>query len=549
MILLRPLRIWWLALALLLGLWWDGQVWSYLGGVTPERQRGRQRRRARWLTQEFLGLGSAFIKLGQLLSARPDVLPAELVEELATLQDRVPAFPFAVVQDLLEQELGERCAEIIDLENEPLGSASLAQVHRASLRSGRQVVLKVQRPGLERIFRLDLEVMQQVAASVQRHPRWGRGRDWIGIAQECRRVLLRELDFRLEAEHAARFRQQFLDDPGIRIPAVVWELSTRRVLCLDYVPGIKITDRQALLEAGIVPAAVAEKGAASYLQQLVRFGFFHADPHPGNLAVAADGALIYYDFGMMGQLSSRLRGRLGSMVRAAAGRDAAGLVKELQLAGVIASGVDPGPVRRLVRVMLEEALTPPFSANVLERLSGDLYDLVYGQPFRLPPELIFVMRALSTFEGVGRSLDSGFSLVAIARPYLLPLMTSSGSGSANDLFNEISRQAAEVGSRALGIPKRLDESLARIEQGDLQVQIRAGETDRLLRRMALAQQAAGQSMLLAGLAVAAALLAVSAQPALVIIPLVASLPVGLSWIKLQGRLKRDGRIDQFPGVG
>lgn len=555
MILLRPLRIWWLALALLLGLWWDGQAWSYVGGVTPERQRSRQRRRARWLTQEFLGLGSAFIKLGQLLSARPDVLPADLVEQLATLQDRVPAFPFAVVQDLLEQELGERCAEIIDLESEPLGSASLAQVHRASLRSGRQVVLKVQRPGLERTFRLDLEVMQQVAAAVQRHPRWGRGRDWIGIAQECRRVLLRELDFRLEAEHAARFRQQFLDDPGIRIPAVVWELSTRRVLCLDYVPGIKITDRQALLEAGIVPAAIAEKGAASYLQQLVRFGFFHADPHPGNLAVAADGALIYYDFGMMGQLSSRLRGRLGSMVRAAAGRDAAGLVKELQQAGVIAPGVDPGPVRRLVRVMLEEALTPPFSANVLERLSGDLYDLVYGQPFRLPPELIFVMRALSTFEGVGRSLDSGFSLVAIARPYLLPLMTSSGGSgggsgsSANDLFNEISRQAAEVGSRALGIPKRLDDSLARIEQGDLQVQIRAGETDRLLRRLALAQQAAGQSMLLAGLAVAASLLAVSARPALVIIPLLASLPVGLSWIKLQGRLKRDGRIDQLPGVG
>jgi len=548
-ILLRPLRIWWLALALLLGLWWDAQAWSYLGGVTPGRQQGRQRRRARWLTKEFLGLGSAFIKLGQLLSARPDVLPADLVEELATLQDQVPAFPFAVVQDLLEQELGERCAEIIDLESEPLGSASLAQVHRASLRSGRQVVLKVQRPGLERTFRLDLEVMQQVAAAVQRHPRWGRGRDWIGIAQECRRVLLRELDFRLEAEHAARFRQQFLDDPGIRIPAVVWELSTRRVLCLDYVPGIKITDRKALLAAGIVPAAVAEKGAASYLQQLVRFGFFHADPHPGNLAVAADGALIYYDFGMMGQLSSRLRGRLGSMVRAAAGRDAAGLVKELQQAGVIAPGVDPGPVRRLVRVMLDEALTPPFSANVLERLSGDLYDLVYGQPFRLPPELIFVMRALSTFEGVGRSLDSGFSLVAIARPYLLPLMTSSGGGGANDLFNEISRQAAEVGSRALGIPKRLDDSLARIEQGDLQVQIRAGETDRLLRRLALAQQAAGQSMLLAGLAVAAALLAASARPVLVIIPLVASLPVGLSWLKLQGRLKRDSRIDQLPGVG
>ena len=542
----RSLRIWSLALQLLFGLWWDGRRWTYPGGLTPERQALRQRRRARWLTARFLELGSAFIKLGQLLSARPDVLPADVVEELARLQDRVPAFSFSVVESILAEELGERCAEIIDLAEEPLGSASLAQVHRASLRSGRQVVMKVQRPGLEHDFRLDLEVLQQVAALVQRHPRWGEGRDWVGIAKECRRVLLRELDFRLEAEHAARFRQQFLDDPGIRIPSVVWELSTRRVLCLDYVPGIKINDRPALLAAGVDPAAVAEKGAASYLQQLVRFGFFHADPHPGNLAVAPDGALIYYDFGMMGQISERLRSRLGQMVRAAAGRDAAGLVAELQQAGVIAPGIDPGPVRRLVRLMLNEALTPPFSANVLERLSGDLYDLVYGQPFRLPAELIFVMRALSTFEGVGRSLDPGFSLVSIARPYLLPLMTSGGSR-ANEFIGELTRQAADVGSRALGIPRRLDENLARIEQGDLQVQIRAGETDRLLRRLALAQQSAGQSFLLGALAVAAALLAASARPALTAVPLVLGLPVGLGWLKVQGRLKREARLEQLPG--
>jgi len=542
----RPLRIWSLALQLLAGLWWDGRRWTYRGGWTPERAAARQRRRARWLTGQFLDLGSAFIKVGQLLSARPDVLPADVVEELAHLQDRVPAFPFAVVESILEQELGERRAEIIDIEVDPLGSASLAQVHRASLRSGRQVVFKVQRPGLERLFRLDLEVMQQVAAAVQRHPVWGRGRDWVGIAKECRRVLLRELDFRLEAEHAARFRQQFLDDPLIRIPAVVWELSSRRVLCLDYVPGIKITDRPALLAAGINPGAVAEKGAASYLQQLVRFGFFHADPHPGNLAVAADGALIYYDFGMMGQISERLRSRLGRMVRAAAARDASALVAELQQAGVIATGIDPGPVRRLVRLMLTEALTPPFDANVLDRLSGDLYDLVYGQPFRLPPELIFVMRALSTFEGVGRSLDPAFSLVAIARPYLLPLMTAGGTG-PNDLFNELTRQAADVGSRALGIPRRLDESLSRIEQGDLQVQIRAGETDRLLRRLALAQQSAGQSFLLGALGVAAALLAAGPRPVYTAIPLLLGLPVGWGWLRVQGRLRRDGRIDQLPG--
>jgi predicted unusual protein kinase regulating ubiquinone biosynthesis (AarF/ABC1/UbiB family) len=543
----RVLRIWAAVFQLLLWLWLDASNWSYPGGVSEARRAARQWRRARWLTAELLELGSAFIKLGQLLSARPDVLPASWVDELSRLQDSVPAFSFETAQALLEQELGDRCAEIIDLDPDPLGAASLAQVHRASLRSGRQVVFKIQRPGLERLFRLDLEVMQQVAAVLQRHPSWGVGRDWVSIAQECRRVLLRELDFRLEAEHAARFRQQFLDDPGIRIPAVVWELTTRRVLCLDYVPGIKINDREAILEAGIDPAVVAEKGAASYLQQLVRFGFFHADPHPGNLAVARDGALIYYDFGMVGSLSQGLRSRLGRMVTAAAARDAGALVSELQAAGVIAADIDPGPVRRLVRVMLTEALTPPFSANVIEKLSGDLYELVYGQPFRLPPELIFVMRALSTFEGVGRSLDPSFSLVAIARPYLLPLMTGSGNA-PNDLFNQLGRQAVEVGSRALGLPQRLDDSLVRIEQGDLQVQIRAGETDRQLRRMVTAQLAIGQSVLLGCLTLATALLAASARPALAVAPLILGVPVGLSWLKLQTRLRRDLRIEKLPGA-
>ena len=540
--LLRSLRIWRAVLVLLIRLWWDARPWTYPGGVTPERKERRQRELARWLVRELLALGSAFIKLGQLLSARPDLLPASWVEQLAQLQDKVPAVPFAQAEALLEKELGPRCQEVVDIDPVPLGSASLAQVHRAQLRSGRDVVLKLQRPGLERLFRLDLQVLEQVAAVLQRHPNWGRGRDWVAMARECRRVLLRELDFRLEAEHAARFRQQFLDDPEIRIPAVVWELTSRRVLCLDYLPGIKINDREALIANGIDPASVAEKGAASYLQQLVRFGFFHADPHPGNLAVAADGALIYYDFGMMGQLSSRLRSRFGAMVTAAAARDATALVQELQAAGVISAEIDPGPVRRLVRVMLKEALTPPFPSNVLERLSGDLYALVYGQPFQLPVELIFVMRALSTFEGVGRSLDPGFSLVAIAKPKLLPLMTSSGAG-PNDLFNELGRQVGAISSRAVGLPRRLDESLERLEQGDLQLQIRLGESDRQFRRMAVAQQSIGQSVLLGALALSAALLGASARPLWALLPAAAGVPVGMGWLKLQIKLRKDARLE------
>jgi len=162
---------------------------------------------------------------------------------------------------------------------------------------------------------------------------------------------------------------------------------------------------------------IAEIGAISYLKQLVNYGFFHEDPHPGNLAVSNEGKLIFYDFGMMGNISNNLQTRLGEMVKAAALRDASSLVSQLQQAGLISKDIDVGPVRRLVRLMLKEALTPPFSPNIIEKLSGDLYELVYETPFQLPVDLIFVMRALSTFEGVGRMLDPGFNLVSVTKPY------------------------------------------------------------------------------------------------------------------------------------
>jgi len=547
----RIARVWTFVVLLLLRLWWDRQPWVSRGPNRQERRRRRQRRRAQWLLQELIRLGPTFIKLGQLLSARPDVLPPDYVAQLSRLQDQVPSFPFSLARQLLSEELGERLNRIVFIEKTPLGSASLAQVHEARLEDGRAVVLKLQRPNLDRLFRLDLDVMQQVAGLLQRHPRWGRGRDWPALAAQCRRVLLRELDFGLEAEYAARFRQQFADDPMVRVPAVVWELCSRRVLCLDYMPGLKITDRQGLLELGLNPREVASRGLGSYLRQLVVFGFFHADPHPGNLAVAEDGGLIYYDFGMMGTVSPLLRSRIRRMVTYAASRDAAGLTEELQRVGLLAKGIDLGPVRRLVRLMLTEMLTPPFSSHVLEKLSGDVYDLVYGQPFRLPPDLIFVLRALSTFEGVGRTLDPGFTLVDIAKPYLVPLMSnqdnknSSSKSKGTDAFlGDLGRQAAEVGSRALGIPRRLDESLARLEQGDLQVQVRSGDSERILRRLVLAQQSSGQAVLLGALAIAAAILStsLSSSPWLALLPLVAMAPVVKGWLQANLRLRREERL-------
>ena len=533
-------------LNLLFYLWFDSKKWTYPMGFTEKKREKRNISRAKWLTKELVNLGSAFIKLGQLLSARADVVPSAWLNELSSLQDRVPSFPFNKVEEILTLQLGNSFEKIIYIDKNPIGSASLAQVHKAKLINNINVIFKVQRPDIEKFFKLDLDVMNQVAKVVQKIKFLSRGNDWVGIAMESKRVLLRELDFRIEAQYAARFKQQFMDDSDILVPSVFWDLSTSKVLCLEYLPGIKINDIKSLQNNDINTSSIAKIGATSYLKQLVNYGFFHADPHPGNLAVSKDGSLIYYDFGMMGFVSERIRGRLNSMIKAAALRNVSGLVKELQIAGLIEKDIEIGPVRRLIRIMLNEALTPPFDSKIIERLSGDISELAYGKPFRIPIELIFVFRALSTFEGVGRYLDPNFNLIAIAKPFLLPLMTSKDSDS-NDLFNELGRQVTEIGSKAVGLPKRLDENLERLEQGDLQLQVRMGESDRQLRRMINAQQSLSNSVLLGSLAITSALLASTDKPMLFIVPAIMGFPIALSWIKLKFKMRSDSRIDNFQG--
>ncbi len=544
----RAFRIWTVLLGLLFYLWFDSKKWTYLKGYTIIRREKRTTLRAKWVTKELINLGSAFIKLGQLLSARADVIPSAWVNELTSLQDRVPPFAFEKVDKILTNQLGNSYEKIISIDKSPIGSASLAQVHKARLNNEKNVIFKVQRPDIEKFFRLDLDVMNQVAKVVQRIKSLSRGNDWIGIAKESKRVLLRELDFRIEAQYAARFKQQFIDDSDILIPSVFWDLSTSKVLCLEYLPGIKINDIKSLKRNDIDTSSIAKIGATSYLKQLVNYGFFHADPHPGNLAVSKSGSLIYYDFGMMGFVSERIRGRLNSMIKAAALRDVSGLVKELQIAGLIEEDIEIGPVRRLIRIMLNEALTPPFDSQIIEKLSGDMSELAYGKPFRIPIELIFVFRALSTFEGVGRYLDPEFNLIAIAKPFLLPLMTSKNPDS-NDLFNELGRQVTEIGSKAVGLPKRLDENLERLEQGDLQLQVRMGESDRQLRRMINAQQTLGNSVLLGSLAISSALLASNSNQYLFLIPLIPGFPITLKWITLQFKMRNENRLDNFQGRG
>ena len=539
----RAFLIWKTLISLLINLWIDKIRFTIFQNNNNEKIRV-QIKRARIFTNQLIKLGSAFIKIGQLLSARPDLIPNTWIQELSKLQDQVPNFSFTQVEETIRNELGSKFNEIDQIICDPVGSASLAQVHRATLKDGKKVVFKVQRPNLKELFIIDLGIMQQIAGLLQKNKNWSRGRNWVEIAKECRKVLMKELDFNCEAQYAARFRQQFLDDENVEVPEVIWDMSSEKVLCLSYVEGTKISDLEKLKSQEIDLSKIAEIGAISYLKQLVNYGFFHADPHPGNLAVSSEGKLIFYDFGMMGNISNNLQTRLGGMVKAAALRDASSLVSQLQQAGLISKDIDVGPVRRLVRLMLKEALTPPFSPNIIEKLSGDLYELVYETPFQLPVDLIFVMRALSTFEGVGRMLDPGFNLVSVTKPYLIELMTSNNQ-SPNDLINQFGRQVGELGSKAVGIPKRIDESLERLEQGDLQLQIRMGESDRQFKKMFTAQKTLGHSILIGSLSIASALLVTNKQNNFALLPLFFALPISIDWIKCQLIMRKGSRLEKL----
>ena len=539
----RNLIIWRSLFFLLFQLWIDSLLFKFFIRNNIKKEK-IQRIRARWFTDELIKLGSAFIKIGQLLSARPDLIPKTWIEELTTLQDSVPQFSFEIVEEIISSELKEKFLEVKQIDPLPIGSASLAQVHKAKLINGREVVFKVQRPNLQTLFTIDLNIMQNIASILQKNKSWSKGRNWVEIAKECRKVLMKELDFNCEAQYAARFRQQFLDDENIDIPEVFWDMSTDKVLCLSYLKGTKINDITELQSKGLDLPKIAEIGAVSYLKQLVNFGFFHADPHPGNLAVSDSGKLIFYDFGMMGNISNNLQKRIGSMVKSAAIRDASSLVTQLQEAGLISEDIDIGPVRRLVRLMLKEALTPPFSPNIIDKLSGDLYELVYETPFQLPVDLIFVMRALSTFEGVGRILDPDFNLVSITKPYLLSLM-SSNNQSPNELINQLGRQVGELGSKAVGIPKRIDDSLERLEQGDLQLQIRMGESDRQFKKMFTAQKSLGHSILMGSLAISSALLVTNNNSNIAILPMIFAAPISIDWINCQLKMRKGSRLEKL----
>ncbi|MBC1236415.1 AarF/ABC1/UbiB kinase family protein [Nostoc sp. 2RC] len=539
----RFVDIWSFVLTLLFKLWLYNKSWSYPGGVTEIKQTARRKTQAVWIRNTLLDLGPTFIKVGQLFSTRADIFPVEYVEELAKLQDKVPAFSYEQVESIIEQELGRKIPELFqNFEPIPLAAASLGQVHKAVLHSGEAVVVKVQRPGLKKLFEIDLQILKGITRYFQNHPKWGKGRDWLGIYEECCRILWEEIDYLNEGRNADTFRRNFRGYDWVKVPKVYWRYTTSRVLTLEYVPGIKISQYEALEAAGLDRKTIARQGAQAYLLQLLNNGFFHADPHPGNIAISPDGSLIFYDFGMMGQIKSNIREGLMETLFGIAQKDGERVVRSLIDLGAIAPVDDMGPVRRSVQYMLDNFMDKPFENQSVAAISDDLYEIAYNQPFRFPATFTFVMRAFSTLEGVGKGLDPEFNFMEVAKPYAMQLMTDMNGSEGNSFLNELSRQAAQVSSTALGLPRRLEDTLEKLERGDMRLRVRSIETERLLRRQSNIQLSMSYALLISGFTLSATILVVKNFVWLALLPTLIAAGISVVLIRLLLRLDRYDRM-------
>ncbi|CCI30531.1 putative protein kinase UbiB [Microcystis aeruginosa NIES-2519] len=459
-------------------------LWDRLTGAN----RGKKRqRRAKWLVDRLINLGPTFIKIGQSLSTRADLIPLEYIEQLSQLQDRVPEFNSQEALRVIETELGQPLDNLFaSFTLSPLACASLGQVHRARLLSGEEVVIKVQRPNLEGLFNLDFEVLHRLTRWLNIFP-VVKKYNLEAIYQEFFELLFQEIDYIHEGKNAERFRENFKNYPQVKVPLVYWQYTTRKVLTLEYVPGIKVDDRETLIANGINVDGIIQLGICSYLKQLLQDGFFQSDPHPGNMAVSQEGELIFYDFGTMFEVKSVAKDQMIETFFAVLRKDTETVLKTLIYMGLIEPVRELQPVRNILEFLLEEFRDKPVDVRAFEQISDQVYLMFKQQPFRLPPQMTFIIKSVTTLDGIARSLDPQYNLLAASQPFVKSLAVSGGtSNTMLTLANQARtflKQQWQKGNKNERMIRQLEE---KIERGNLVFQVKSRENERLLKRIYLA---------------------------------------------------------------
>ena len=472
-----------------------------------------------------IDMGGVLIKVGQFLSSRVDVLPEEITSELAGLQDEVPPEPFADTRNVINRELGGQLSRsLAEVGEVPLAAASLGQVHRATLVTVRadateersHVVIKVQRPNIEALIATDLAALRTVGRWLNRWPPIRRRADISSLLDEFTRVLYQELNYLAEGRNAETFAANLENSPGVRVPRVIWSHTTKYVLTLEDVFAIKVTDYDAITGAGIDRAQVAQRLFRTYLQQIFRDGFFHADPHPGNLFVAPardgrDWRLVFVDFGMVGRLSPAVRAGLREAAIAVGTRDTARLVRAQQQLGLLLPSVNLPLLERAQARVLDSfwgrtmADLQQVGRQELRALAREFRELLYTMPFHVPEDLILLGRTLGILSGMCTGLDPHFNVWKELAPFAKTLIEEESLFSWRILADE----AWAVTAATLAIPKQAEALLGRLNRSELELQVPRVEEQ--LGRLELTMRRVAGSVICAAAVVGAVQLYVTGQ--------------------------------------
>ena len=398
-----------------IGLLLLGVALDWLFQLLKDEQRARAR--ARECAELLVDLGPAFIKAGQALSTRPDIVPPLLLEELAQLQDQLPGFDSDLAMACIEEDLGAPIDSIYDqLDRDPISAASLGQVHKGVLKGGGKVAVKVQRPGLREQITLDLYIVRNIAAWLNSNIGLIRS-DLVALIDELGKRVFEEMDYLNEASNAEKFRELHSHNVRIAVPAIHREATSRRVLTMEWIDGVKLTNLEAVRAMGVDPDDMVEVGVNCSLQQLLEHGFFHADPHPGNLLALEDGRLCYLDFGMMSEVSRESRTGLIQAVVHLVNRNFGKLSKDFVTLGFLAEDVNLDPIVPAFESVFSQALEVGVNRMDFKAVTDDMSGVMYKFPFRVPPYYALIIRSLVTLEGIALSVDPEFKILGAAYPY------------------------------------------------------------------------------------------------------------------------------------
>jgi predicted unusual protein kinase regulating ubiquinone biosynthesis (AarF/ABC1/UbiB family) len=452
-----------------------------LFGGRREVSSERRRARARQLLDSMLTLGPTFIKLGQLLSTRPDILPPEYIAEFTELQDNVPAAPWADAETVLREELGPVDEAYADFDTEAISGASLGQVYLAE-HDGQRVAVKVRRPNIESLVEADLRVIKFSIPLLMRFVGDAQSFSLETLADEFSTVIRQEMDYDREATMLKEIRSNFADDRRTRIPAVVDERSTGRVLTMEYVPGTKISELEDLDELGVDRTALAEHLQRVYLKMIIDDGVFHADPHPGNLAVQDDGTLVFYDFGMSGRVDPFVQEKIVQFYGAIAQQNIEAILDALVEMGTLSPEADRETMADVMELAIADARGEDIEQYRVQQIITQIEDTIYEFPLRLPPNLALVLRVATVVEGVCVTLDPDFDFIEVATGYL----QEEGhieAGVEQFLEERLEDLSAALQSSVRVLPK-FERGLDTITRDKLTVEARLSDDNRVAERLA-----------------------------------------------------------------